>query len=133
MFKVALTCCAGGNAGSPAAGLVARHKRDCHLPRLQIFLHWMVLVVWLLVGFGVRIEIGSNLVRVRGSKIVNLSTAGLLSVLMVVGIGPGGVVSEYMCHSGSTTASRRPRTVPRGRTIDPVSTSTRTIELLAHP
>ena len=33
---------------------------------------------------------------------------------MVVGMGPGGVESEYMCHSGSIVASRRPSTVAPG-------------------
>ncbi len=49
---------------------------------------------------------------------VNLSTAGLLSIVIVVGIGPGGVVSEYMCHAGTIVASRRPRTVAPGAAED---------------
>ena len=53
-----------------------------------------------------------------GSKMVKLSTAGLLSVLIVVGIGPGGVVREYMCQSGSTVASRRPGTVAPGAAVE---------------
>src|SRR5580700_10758291 len=54
---------------------------------------------------------------------VNLSTEGLFSVSMVVGIGPGGVVSEYMCQSGSTTASRCPTTLPPDGTGDRSSVS----------
>ncbi len=111
---------AGWNARSPAAGLVARHERDRHRPGLHVLLQLDAGEKNLasFVGFGVAAETGIELANGRGLEDGEAATAGLLSVLIVVGIGPGGVVREYMCQSGSTVASRRPRTTAPGAAVD---------------
>ena len=47
---------------------------------------------------------------------VSVFTEGLLTVLTVVGMGPGGVLSEYMCQPESIAASSFTVTVPPGAT-----------------
>ena len=117
-IQAALTCArARRNAGSSAAGLVARLEGDRDGPGREILLQLDAGEEGLgaFVGFGVGVEVGIELAN--GRRFEDGDTCrppGCSSVLMVVGIGPGGVVSEYMCHSGSTVASRRPRTVAPG-------------------